>query len=1053
MTHPPSDVLANPSGWDDTTADHVEHCAACRATARLLGGYRPTRRRAHRLGPIELVRPLAQGGMGEVWMGKVAPSGVPVAVKVVRPDRLSPAARHLFEQEIAVLAVLDHPNVLRVLDCGTVPPGLPLPEGSAWMAMEYLSGGTLSRLSIDTWPVLERVIRELLRGLAHAHGRGVVHRDIKPANVLVGAPEDSRPGVKLCDFGLASTASAGGPSGGTLAFMAPEQLRGASPGPWVDLYAVGVLAWVLTCRRSPLVSESVDDAVAQKRLGLPPLQPALSVPEGWGAWVRRLTEPSPDRRPLSCAEALAQMEALGPPLDVAATGPRRPLAAAPTWQTLLAEPSGAAQVHRGGHDSRRVRWHLPDRASGVQGADPQQLRGGGLGLLRQRRPRLRFRHEERAELWAWMQGPAGHRVLTGPPGVGVSALARWLHDDAREAGAEGAWVADPGAWRADLREAARHWRRGATVDTLADAMAATVAERPLLLVVEGTAPEELVALCAAAGAHLLALRSDAPAPGLELTPLPEEEVVDLLRDRATLAPPLAASLARYCAGRPGIAMDRLLRAAGPTGEGLTWSPRGWASTQRGDVEPVVLDDASAVALSVAAELGPEVPRSLWHALSPPTASARAVVASWEAHRRVVSTEQALFFVDEGLHRAVLAHYPAPSTMHRRALAVLEESPGGDVGWRRAQHLFRLGRWADGFAALRAAAHDQRDRGGTRSALVGLQRVPPWLAPAPRWERAAMLAALWVIQAAFLRLAGDMDAATGRLRRVLDDPELDGFRVTRGYAWLERCRQLQNGTGEEAGQALDRAEACLGGVASDDPEAVLVHQDPEELRIYIAYNRANIASRVGPDLERALLLPLPDRARDAGFVALEADTSSALAMTLLSDDPAAAVRYSERAVAANRRIDRRSGLADSLSTLGHALLAVGRVEDAVGSYGEAQRMYEVQRSSFRIYPLMGRARALLRLGRADEALDVMESGLPLAAEHGDLVLCCALLVAAGCYWCSDDRERAEAAIAAGCALGDPPWETRLLREDLLEGWPEPTAEAFWRAADPLVAPAT
>jgi serine/threonine protein kinase len=200
------------------------------------------------LGPFRLRYPVAAGAAGEVWRGDHPPTGVGVAVKVLRA-RADPAT---FLAEVRLLAALRHPNVVRLLDAGLVDAaaasasGGRLPEGAPWLATEFAGGGSLADAAVTDWDTARRVVSCVLAGLASAHAHGIVHRDVKPHNVLLASPfsELGRPPgslaearVLLADFGIGTRlGDRGAARAGTPAYAAPEQLRGAwrDEGPWTD---------------------------------------------------------------------------------------------------------------------------------------------------------------------------------------------------------------------------------------------------------------------------------------------------------------------------------------------------------------------------------------------------------------------------------------------------------------------------------------------------------------------------------------------------------------------------------------------------------------------------------------------------------------------------------------------------------------------------------------------------------------------------------------------------------------------------------------------------
>jgi eukaryotic-like serine/threonine-protein kinase len=198
---------------------HIESCAACRDVLRIVRDAVPDDRQpdgcgapvaGDTIGRYVVLRVVAQGGMGEVYLGYDPILDRNLALKLVRADRnrsASFAAR--LAREAQVLAKLAHSNVVRVFDAGTW-------RGLGYVAMEYLDGE-----SVRAWAAAsERSTAEILRvfvgaahGIAAAHRLGVVHRDIKPDNILVGADGLGR----IADFGLVAELARGSDDGAELA--------------------------------------------------------------------------------------------------------------------------------------------------------------------------------------------------------------------------------------------------------------------------------------------------------------------------------------------------------------------------------------------------------------------------------------------------------------------------------------------------------------------------------------------------------------------------------------------------------------------------------------------------------------------------------------------------------------------------------------------------------------------------------------------------------------------------------------------------------------------
>ncbi|MFM8270978.1 MAG: serine/threonine-protein kinase, partial [Gemmata sp.] len=177
----------------------------------------------------QLVRVLGRGGMGVVYEAVQAATGERVAVKTILPAaRLGGTAVAKFVREADIVRRLDHPGIVRFLDSGDA-------GGTAWFAMEFVSGGDAQTLSAHgPLPVGRAVgwVVQALEAIQYAHDRGFVHRDVKPSNLLVSSGPGRAEVVKVADFGLARAYEASplsgltltGAAGGTPSFMPPEQV-------------------------------------------------------------------------------------------------------------------------------------------------------------------------------------------------------------------------------------------------------------------------------------------------------------------------------------------------------------------------------------------------------------------------------------------------------------------------------------------------------------------------------------------------------------------------------------------------------------------------------------------------------------------------------------------------------------------------------------------------------------------------------------------------------------------------------------------------------------
>ena len=152
------------------------------------------------IGPYKLLEKIAEGGMGTVFMAEQSePVERRVALKIVKPDRETPGTLARFDAERHALAMMDHPNIARVLDAGTTESGRP------YFVMELVKGIPINKYCDEhRLTVNERLelFVDVCHAVQHAHQKGVIHRDLKPSNILV-AEYDDRPVPKVIDFGVA----------------------------------------------------------------------------------------------------------------------------------------------------------------------------------------------------------------------------------------------------------------------------------------------------------------------------------------------------------------------------------------------------------------------------------------------------------------------------------------------------------------------------------------------------------------------------------------------------------------------------------------------------------------------------------------------------------------------------------------------------------------------------------------------------------------------------------------------------------------------------------
>jgi feruloyl esterase len=210
-----------------------------------------------RLGAYKIVRRIGHGGMAAVFLATRADDEYQkqVAIKLVQPGLDSPDLLNRFRNERQTLADLDHPNIVKLLDGGSTPEGLP------FLVMDYVEGTPVDdycdrhKLSVDD---RLRMFSKVCEAVQYAHQKSVVHRDLKPSNILV--TDDGTP--KVLDFGIAKVLNPPSPAQALLltqtgtrcmtpAYASPEQMRGKSITTATDIYSLGVVLYELLSGHRP----------------------------------------------------------------------------------------------------------------------------------------------------------------------------------------------------------------------------------------------------------------------------------------------------------------------------------------------------------------------------------------------------------------------------------------------------------------------------------------------------------------------------------------------------------------------------------------------------------------------------------------------------------------------------------------------------------------------------------------------------------------------------------------------------------------------------------
>ena len=251
--------------------------------------------------------------MARVWAAQDPTLGRQVAVKVLREDlSRDPMSVQRFLQEAQTASLVDHPNVVDIIDYGQSP------GGDAFLVMEYLEGEDLAALLKRhpqlPWPHVKHIALQMTRGLHAAHQAGVVHRDMTPANVFLVRTSDETPHVKLLDFGVAKMPKRRentfrGSLFGTARYLSPEQATGAEIDARSEIYAVGVILYEALTGKPPFQDGSFLE-IAAKHAREPPAPLRLAAPEAAiSVEVEALVMKALEKKPEDRYEDMAEFEA------------------------------------------------------------------------------------------------------------------------------------------------------------------------------------------------------------------------------------------------------------------------------------------------------------------------------------------------------------------------------------------------------------------------------------------------------------------------------------------------------------------------------------------------------------------------------------------------------------------------------------------------------------------------------------------------------------------------------------------------------------------------
>ena len=262
-------------------------------------------------GQYVLLDEIARGDLSAVYRAKPAGSREVIAFKVIQPRYANDQAQvRRFRREAELLRRIEHPNVVRLVDHGTIE------DGRNFVALELLTGRTLGEALTEAERMTPertcRIARQIGRALRVMHKAGVIHRDLKPENILLIGPEDGER-VKLVDFSEAG--DVGAPAQRVRnsdradddeaeqqpSYRPPEQVRKRPPQPTMDVFALGVLMFEMLTGQHPFVE-------AKDKLGQTIRSQAFDAPEVMLRLVGECIEHNPKERPRSMDEVLERLD-------------------------------------------------------------------------------------------------------------------------------------------------------------------------------------------------------------------------------------------------------------------------------------------------------------------------------------------------------------------------------------------------------------------------------------------------------------------------------------------------------------------------------------------------------------------------------------------------------------------------------------------------------------------------------------------------------------------------------------------------------------------------
>ena len=352
----------------------------------------------------QLGKVLGRGGMCIVYQAWDTRRERFVAIKRLEPPlNEDPRTRARFDREGRALALLDHPNLVALLDRGST-------DNDDYLVFEYVDGRSLKELireghiGLDVFGLL---VGQVAEGLASAHKAGIVHRDVKPQNILI----DRKGHAKVSDFGIAispdwSRVTRAGAVIGSARYMSPEQIRSKPVDARSDIYSLGIVMYEMLTGHTPFDGNNMPEIARQHLQATPPplTDARTQLPPGLDSVVLRCLEKDPEDRFESMGELITALRGLGlyqAHEEVADTGTHR-------WSLRRSQPQEEAEmgplIEGSGHAEAEAPPERPSRErpsrerpssarepASEAGGDQRWMREQAREVARKRRLALRRR--------------------------------------------------------------------------------------------------------------------------------------------------------------------------------------------------------------------------------------------------------------------------------------------------------------------------------------------------------------------------------------------------------------------------------------------------------------------------------------------------------------------------------------------------------------------------------------------------------------------------------------------------------------------------------------